>query len=94
MSKSIISNEKVCLLCGYTQSIHKHHVFGGTANRKLSEKYGCWVYLCARHHNMSKYGVHFDKHLDNQLKQLCQRRWDALYGDRDKFQQIFGKNYL
>ena len=94
MSKSILSNEKVCFICGYTKDIHKHHIFYGTANRKLSEKYGCWCYLCAVHHNLSNMGVHFNRDLDLKVKRLCQQKWEAEYGDRIKFIAVFGKSYL
>ena len=94
MSKSLISNNRECLFCGTSLNLHKHHIYGGVANRKLSEKYGCWVYLCGFHHNMSNAGVHFDKHSDTQLKQLCQRMWERKYGDREKFIETFGKSYL
>ena len=93
MSKSIISNDKMCLVCGFPQ-VHKHHIFYGTSNRKQSEKYGCWVYLCERHHNMSNEGVHFDKALDIKLKKFCQEKWEAKYGDREQFINVFGKSYL
>lgn len=42
---------------------------------------------------MSDHGVHFDKALDLQLKQECQRRFEALYG-HDTFMEVFGRNYL
>lgn len=94
MSKSILSNDNICYVCGYTKDIHKHHIFYGTANRKLSEKYGCWCYLCAVHHNLSNVGVHFNKALDIKLKKFCQEKWEAKYGDREQFIQTFGKSYL
>lgn len=68
-------------------------VFYGTANRKKSEEFGCWVYLCANHHNMSNAGVHFNKELDLKLKQRCQEEFEK-YGSREDFRRIFGKNYL
>ena len=91
--KSIINNEKQCLICGSTYNVHKHHIYGGTANRKLSEEYGCWCYLCARHHNMSEFGVHYSKALDLKLKQFTQQKFNENYPDLD-FMKIFGKNYL
>ena len=94
MSKSIISNEKFCLICGTPYNLHKHHIFEGTGRRKLSEKYGCWCYLCARHHNMSNEGVHFNKLLDTSLKQQCQKAWEYSLGTRDEFIMLFGRNYL
>lgn len=94
MSKSIISNEPECLVCKTTLNLHRHHVFGGVGRRKKSEMYGCWVYLCARHHNMSNSGVHFNKQLDTKLKQECQRAWEERYGDREDFRHEFGQSYL
>lgn len=94
MSKSIISNEVCCLICKTPYGLHRHHIFYGTANRKLSEKYGCWVYLCARHHNMSKGGVHFNNKLDQKLKEQCQKEWEKLNGSREDFIKVFGRSWL
>ena len=75
--KSILSNERECYVCGTPLNLHRHHIWGG-GRRKLSEKHGCWVYLCAKHHNMSDKGVHFNKALDTELKQDCQEMWEWL----------------
>lgn len=93
MAKSIVSNERVCLVCSTTYNLHKHHIFFGTGKRALSEKYGCWCYLCGIHHNLSNAGVHFNKTLDNELKEMCQKKFIKVYPDLD-FLKIFGKNYL
>ena len=94
MTKSIISNEKECLVCGTTLNLHRHHCFEGFGRRAVSEKYGCWCYLCGRHHNMSKEGVHYNKQLDLKLKQSCQVAWEATYGDREQFIKTFTRSYL
>lgn len=97
MSKSLLQDDKdikACLVCGTTHDLHRHHIYGGVANRKLSEEDGCWCYLCPRHHNMSNMGVHFNKTLDLKLKQCCQKKWEEKNGDRTAFIQRFGKNYL
>ena len=94
MSKSLMQDEKECLLCGATEALHRHHIFFGTGNRALSETDGCWCYLCAYHHNMSGNGVHFNKNIDNKLKQICQIKWEAKYGNREKFIRRYGKSYL
>ena len=91
--KSIIDNEKQCLVCGSIGGLHKHHIFYGTANRKLSEKYGCWCYLCGRHHNLSNVGVHSNRQLDINLKQFAQQKFNEVYPELD-FREIFGKSYL
>jgi hypothetical protein len=92
--ESIMQKEKYCLVCGTTHNLHSHHIFFGTANRKQSEKYGLKVWLCGYHHNMSNDGVHFNKHLDSQLKQMGQRHFEARYGNREEFIKVFGKSYL
>ena len=95
MSRSIISNEKRCIVCGDTRGLHKHHIFYGTANRQTSEKFGAWCYLCPRHHNMSNYGVHADTALDKRLKTMTQEVFEKELGwSREKFMEIFGRNYL
>lgn len=93
MSKSIINNNKVCFVCKTNLNIHKHHIYAGNANRPKSEKYGCWIYLCAKHHNMSNQGIHFDKNLDLKVKKYCQRKFEKEYPNLD-FIKIFGKNYI
>ena len=94
MTKSIISNDMQCIVCGTEYGLHKHHIYYGSANRKLSEKWGCWVYLCGYHHNLSNEGVHFNKELDMSLKQLAQERFETYLGSREDFRLIFGKSYL
>lgn len=92
--KSIISNDRECVVCGTTRGLHKHHVFYGSANRKKSEQYGCWVFLCGKHHNLSNEGVHYDKTLDRKLKVCCQEVWEQTYGDREQFIKEFGRSYI
>ena len=89
---SIVSNERRCLICHATHRIRTHNVFYGDGIEKLSEKYGCWCYLCVRHHN-SEVGAHFNTALDRKLKEHTQRRFNEVYPELD-FLQIFGKNYL
>lgn len=93
MSESIISNKRECLVCKTNYNLHRHHIFYGSANRKKSEKFGCWCYLCATHHNMSNAGVHFDKELDKKLKIYTQKRFLEVYPN-ENFLKIFGRNYL
>ena len=92
MSKSLLSEEKVCWRCGTTQGLHRHHIFPG-ALRNASEKYGCWVWLCWPHHNGSNEGVHFDRQFDNELRRICQRKFEEVYG-HDEFMRIFKRNLL
>lgn len=92
MGKSIISDEKKCIVCGTTLNIHKHHIFMGNAYRRISEEYGCWCYLCYHHHNGSNDGVHFNRYLDLKLKRLAQERFESVHPEKD-FIKIFGRNY-
>lgn len=92
MSKSIMQDEKKCYLTGYTEGLHKHHIFGGP-NRRLSEIYGCWVYLIPALHNTSDKGVHFNRELNLKLKRECQKRFEEIHG-HEKFMEVFGRNYL
>ena len=93
--ESIVSNKKECFKCHNTIGLHKHHIFFGTANRKKSDKDGCWIWLCGIHHNLSKAGIHFDKDFDLQIKKLTEQKWIEYYEDDiNGFIARYGKNYL
>lgn len=92
-SKSIVQDSKECWVCGTTLSLQRHHVFYGNANRRLSEKYGCWVWLCGRHHT-GNVGVHFSPDMDSKLKKYTQECFENQCGTREDFRAIFGKSYL
>lgn len=89
---SIIQTNKECFMCHRVGVLHKHHIFGA-ANRKHSDKYGLWIWLCPEHHNMSDEAIHFNKALDRQIKQIAQREFEDTYG-HEKFVKVFGRNYL
>ncbi len=93
MSKSIMQTERECLICGDDRYLHRHHVFYGTANRSISEKWGCWVWLCPYHHNGSMNSIHANPGMDKRLKQETQKKFEELYG-HDKFMQEFGRSWL
>lgn len=95
MSVSLISDYYECLVCGKNRNLHKHHIYEGIGRRDQSEKYGCWCYLCARHHNMSDVGVHYNKAFDLKLKRKCQKILEEQKGwSREQFTNVFGMNYL
>lgn len=74
--------------------LEEHHIFGGTANRKLSEKYGLKVYLCDKHHTGSNEAVHAKNNdFDLRLKQIAQVAFERDHS-REEFMRIFGRNYL
>ena len=94
MSISILSNYYECYVCHSQRYLHKHHIFEGAGRRALSEKYGCWIYLCARHHNMSDAGIHFNEDFDRKLKRLCQIELEKKEGwSKEDFIKVFGKSY-
>lgn len=80
-----------CFVCGspYTEV---HHIIYGTANRKLSDKYGLIVPLCNEHHR-GQTGVHFNRDFDLYLKKLAQEKFNSVYGADKSFVEVFGKNY-
>ena len=90
--QSILQTEKRCYKTGGIYDLHKHHIFGG-ACRNLSEKYGLTVYLRSDWHNMSNYGVHFNREFDLQLKRAAQMAFEKTHSRMD-FMRIFGRNYI
>ena len=93
MAKSIIQTEKECYITGSTDNLHLHHIYFGYGLRKISDKHGFTVWLRADWHNMSDYGVHFNRELDLQLKQECQRKFEETH-TRAEFMELIGQNYL
>ena len=87
-TKSIMQDKESgqCYLCrllhkdyAIKRNREEHHVMGGIANRKLSEKYGLKVYLDPDHHRNGQEAVH--------------KAFMRTYPELD-FREIFGKNYL
>ena len=94
--------EDTCHWCGRVGFTHKHHIFGGP-NRKWSEKYGLYIHLCPRHHNMSDEGIHFNKEMREGYQRLAQFHFELEYACKHsaseeqakaEFMRIFGRNYL
>ncbi len=92
MSASIICNERECYLCGKRIGLEKHHIMSGTANRKLSEKYGLWVWLCHDCHT-GKGGAQYERSIGDRLKMIAQREFEKVHG-HDMWMDLFRKNYL
>jgi hypothetical protein len=90
--ETVLQANKECFVCGTTSNLESHHIFGGTANRKVSERYGLKVYLC--HDRCHLNGVHKNAKLNRWLRSKVQQiamkhyRWSV-----DEFRAIFGKNY-
>lgn len=84
-SESILDNNEWCFNCGSTQYIQRHEVFFGR-NRQNSKKYGCWVHLCSKCHDIVHFGK--DKTLKENLQKICREKFIELYGE-EKFNEIF-----
>ena len=89
--KSILQEEKECLVCGTKRGLHLHHIYFGS-NRKVSDRNGFTCYLCAAHH-VGDYGVHYDPRLDREIKARCQRKFEETH-TREEFMELIGRNYL
>lgn len=103
MSKSILATTKgICFICGRHTFTEKHHIFGGVANRRLSEEDGLWVYLCHDHHNRPPEGVHFNAERMQWLRKIGQKEYEKVIAvngmseeeARKAFMERYGKNYL
>ena len=92
MERSIMQTERECYICGRLTDLERHHVMAGTANRRLSETYGLWVYLCHNCHTGTE-GAQYNKELNRKLKQDAQRAFQSYFG-RKVWMQMFRKNYL
>jgi len=94
--KKIMHDGECCYMCGRNgqmDPLEWHHVFG-SANRKLSEKYGLKVRLCKyRCHNGADTSVHFNKPVRRQLQEEAQIWFNKNYPDKD-FKELFGANYI
>ena len=92
--KSIIQPDwEVCYLCGRQYGLEVHHVMSGTANRRLSERYGLTVRLCHNCHTGGRDSAQYEAQLNKLLKQDAQRAFEAKYS-HDYWMRLFRKNYL
>ena len=92
MSDSILQTKKECYVCGRQTNLERHHIYSGIGNRKWSEKYGCWVWLCHSCHTGDR-GAQYEKELNLKLKREAQAAFEEEH-TRGEFLKIFGRNYL
>lgn len=99
--KSIIHDqgEKQCLLCMIMDNdfgpkrVHDHHIFGGTANRRVSEAEGLHCNLCIdRHHEDGPEAVHRNRFNNVLLKIIGQQIYEQTH-TRAEFVTRFGKSF-
>ena len=106
MAKSIMQTEKECYLCrrkanliGWkgnlpSTGLHRHHVVFGSADRRISEKLGLWVWVCAeKHHVYGPESPHGNQKVAELLIRDGQRAFEEKY-DHETWMELFGKNYL
>ena len=99
MADTYMQKEKECYICRMLYGIHndiglhKHHIFEGWANRQVSERMGAWIWCCGKHHNLSDFGIHFNKGLDMKVKRQAQMRFEKDH-TREEFMALIGRNYL
>lgn len=91
MAKSLIGNDKICVRCGTTLNIEKHHILNGTAYRKKAEEDGLWMYLC---HDCHQYVHSVNNMLLREYKKLAELIFIQNGGSVEKFVERYGKNYL
>ena len=105
MSKSIVQTQKECYICRYlaaqqgyygelpSAGLHKHHIMFGIANRKKSEHFGLWVYLCVPHHEYVPAAVHFNRDVRIFLCRIGQQVFEQKYS-HEKYMQEFGRDWM
>ena len=89
MTDSILQTKRECYITGSRRDLDLHHVYAGS-RRKLSDKWGCVVWL--------RHDIHMDLHqrntaLDRRIQRECQERFEEIHG-HDTFMRVFGKSYL
>lgn len=91
---SIIQSEKECYVCHTRIGLHIHETWFGK-NRQNSIEDGLVVYLCGKHHNLSKEGVHFNHELDYKLKIMAEQKWIEYYHKtKEDFLKKYKRNLL
>jgi len=95
MAKSILqpNGVKECFFTGRTDNLELHHIFFGTANRKVSDREGFFVFLSNEYHTGSSHSVHQSRAMDLMLKQDCQMKYEEK-NSRESFVRLIGRNYL
>lgn len=92
-------------MCGRRGQCDVHHIFEGTANRRISEQEGLKIYLCRDcHHNLHCNNSPEWEHIRKHLKAESEATWIVEYEENhpeknifevvDEFRRLFGKSYL
>ena len=90
--KSVLTDENTCVVCG-SENVEWHHIFAGIGRRRISDRYGYVIPLCADHHRGSD-GIHFNKKMDVFFKGVAEMHFLEHHGTKEDFIKMFGKNYI
>lgn len=101
-----MSTRKECYLCrkkadaiGWTDELpstglHKHHIVFGTANRKVSDYFGLWVWVCAdKHHEHGDESPHQNRKVALMLIDDAKKAFIERYG-AERWREEFGKEFV
>ena len=91
MKNSIMQADVQCYFCGRKTMLQRHHVMSGTANRKISDRYGLWIWCCHDCHT-GKYGVQYNAKKAKLLKKEAQITFEEMYSE-ELWMKEFRKNY-
>lgn len=85
-------NRGKCFICG-APHVEEHHIFFGTSDREISDRYGLVCDLCAYHHREGRESAHKNAVVATALKQFAQACFEEVNG-HDAFMDLFKRNYL
>ena len=93
-------SDRTCYLCMFLngdydtrENLQEHHAIPGTANRRLSERYGLKVYLCRQHHTDGPEAVHNNADYMDLIQKKAQMAFEKTHS-RKEWMEAFGKNYI
>ena len=75
------------------EDLQEHHAMPGTANRRLSERYGLKVYLCIGHHLVGPDAVHNNIRLRRLLQANAQMAFERKHS-HEEWMEAFGRNFI
>lgn len=93
MQSILVDDTEHCIFSG-SSNVEEHHVFFGSANRAMAEKYHLTVPLSQEYHRSGPNSPHKNRVVDLALKCWAQSIYELKIGDRNDFRRDFGKSYL
>lgn len=90
-----MQTEKECYITGRKDNLHKHHIYCGSGQRRISDENGFFCWLTYDYHNGNDpEAVHNNpnKGYDLMLKVKCQEVYEQTHS-RESFMALIGRNY-